>query len=145
MKYQFKDTDEMYVKVYPYSSSFINPKHEDMEQMKRGIERHIDNIGSVELYQEELYTYSEGGIDYEAHNLVDLCSNIAYDRDTLNDGYNWRVSWYRNNEKYWGNIWSLEDLLDCISRYNCIIENGHLSDSQKALVNVARDLYDGNN
>ena len=141
MKYKLKDTDEMYVKVYPYNSVFVTPTYIDLQYIEKSIERHVDDIGSVECIQEKVYTYEENGIEYEAENLVKLCSDIAYDRDILNDPYRWEVKWIRNNEKYSAVLWELEDLLDYVSRYNCEIVEGELSKTQEALVNVARDLY----
>lgn len=141
MKYELKDTEELYVKVYPYSSYWVKPSYCDADCIKREVERHVDDIGSVEVVQERIYTYEEDGTTFEGDNLTELCSEIAYYRDTLTDEVRWEVKWIRNNEKYSRIIWNLEDLLDCVSRYNCEIVSGSLSENQKALVDVAKSLY----
>lgn len=141
MKYKLKDTDEMYVKVYPYNSRFVTPTYRDLQDIEKSIERHVDDIGNVECVQEQIYTYKENDIEYEADSLIKLCSDIAYDRETLNDPCRWKVQWARNNEKYSAIAWGLEELLDYVSRYNCKIVEGELNETQKALVDVARDLY----
>lgn len=141
MKYKLKNTDEMYVKVYPYSSWWVKAQFSDMENIKRNIERHVDDIGDIELYQEQLYTYSENDVDFEACNLIDLCSDIAREREILEDACRWTIKWTRNGKTYSREIWTLEDLLDYVSRYNCDIVSGNLGHRQKILVDIARDLY----
>lgn len=144
MKYKSKkEIFETYAKVYPHNE---NPTPKELEELEKYLTENIpysigDVFGIMEGY---VYEYTEDNNVYEGDSLEELCYGIAIGRNVFNrkNKYNWIVSFNINNEIHKWYIWEFEGLLDCVSRFNCEVI-GYLSDSQKVLVDIARELYDG--
>lgn len=143
MKYELKETNEKYVRVYPRNE---NPTTKELEVLEEYLIDHVPyDIGDVfDTVDGYMYKYVENNNIYKAYSLEELCNDVALSRGTLNvnNKYNWIIRFSINNENYTRQVWEFDDLLHSVSRFNCEII-GYLSDSQKALVDVARDLYDG--
>lgn len=143
MKYKLIDTDEKYVKVYPYFNNIYKPTENDLYQIQREIERHVDDIGNVEVVQEKQYCFKDEYTTYEEDSLLKLCTEMAYQRDLIDDHYYWRLEWLdKNSEKCSRQINNLEDLLDEITRHKDADIFGNLTQREKALVYMAKLLCD---
>lgn len=145
MKYNLENTDEMYVKVYPYSNSWKKAKEEDLYEIEHEIKRHVDDINDTECIVKQKYLYldDETEEEYEGLSLTELCRNIAISRGLIEESdYRWEVTWNRNSEAYRGYIYDFEELLEYVSRYNCEIVKGKLTKEQEVLIEIARELYD---
>lgn len=140
MKYEFKDSDEMYLKVYPYTFGWNSPTRRDLDDIERSINRHVDDVGCIENIVEQLYVYNDGEYEYESKTFYGLCKEIAINRQLIEDSY-WKISWVSNNEKYSATIYEFENLLDYVVEYNCEILSGNLTKEQCILVDIARELY----
>ena len=125
MKYKLINTNEKYVKVYPHSNRFYEATESDLHQIKSEIERHIDNIDNVIVTQEKEYWFEDEYADYEEDSLLKLCTEMAYQRDLIDDHYYWTVEWLDNNkEKCSRRVSCLEDLLDEVTRHRDISRYG---------------------
>ena len=145
MKYELENTNEMYVKVYPYSNSWRKATENDLYEIDREIKRHVDDINDTECIVEQKYLYldDEADEEYEGMSLTELCRNVAINRGLIEESdYRWEITWNRNNEAYRSYVYDFEELLEYVSRYNCKIVKGKLTKEQEVLVEIARELYD---
>lgn len=143
MRYKLINTDENYIKVYPYSNSYYKATENDLFQIQSEIKRHVDDISNVEITQEKQYYFEDEFSEYTEDSLSRLCIEMAYQRDLINDHYSWTVEWFNNNnEKCCRRINCLEDLLDEVTKHKDINIIGDLTERESVLVDMAKLLCD---
>jgi hypothetical protein len=142
MKYELKRSGENYIKVYPYETNFYKYSNMDLETVKREIERHVDDINSVEITNEYNYTFKDEYTNYECKSLKELCEEMAYQRDLIELNDYWEVTWVYNNETHRAYVNDFEELLDCVADHKGISIVGDLTKEEEILVDMAKLLQD---
>ena len=69
MKYEFKDSDEMYLKVYPYTSGWNSPTRRDLDDI-------LESYGMENYDEFDLLAFSGGRLFTDAISFAEYTPEI---------------------------------------------------------------------
>lgn len=99
-------------------------------------------VADATIEVENKYTYEDEYSNYETDTFMQLCEEMAIQRDLIDINNRWEITYMSNNESIDTVQWSFEDLLYMAANSNVIKISGRLNKYQKALLDMAILLND---